>query len=76
MNNRFYVTWREDFDDQEGWFDTAEEVNWLVDRIMKAQKADDCYDENGNYRGEILIYRIIEGVERDLKDFIFNADEE
>ena len=53
---KFYMQWRESFDDQNGWF-TESELKTEILRIEELIKEDD---------GEAMIYFVIEG--KDVTD--------
>lgn len=56
---RFFVHWREDFDDQYGWF-THAGVSQIVDRLIGYGWNPTTHDEGV---GEACVYSIIEGVD-------------
>ena len=53
MSMKYFVSWRENYNDECGWFDTKEEVQKLVKRIKEQIEDDDG--------GEPDIYFVIKG---------------
>lgn len=54
---QFYMRWREDFDDQEGWFETEKE---LIAEVLRIQMLADDGD------GEACVMTIVKG--KDVTD--------